>query len=46
MLLRRYDQELDWDYLKGQAKRPDNDILSELLNLKKRIDDDKKGQKI
>jgi hypothetical protein len=39
LLLRRYFQELDWDYLEKQAKKPENNTLKELLKQKRRIDE-------
>jgi hypothetical protein len=38
LLLKRYNRELDWGYLKKKAARPENNTMSELLELKKRIE--------
>ena len=38
LLLKRYNKELDWGYLKKKAARPENNTMSELLELKKRIE--------
>ncbi len=37
LLLIRYKKEVDWEYLKRQAKKPDNNNLKELLEIKRRI---------
>jgi len=37
LLVRRYNKELDWGYLEKRAARPENNTLSELLGLKKRL---------
>lgn len=36
LLIRRYKDELDWSYLKKKAILPENDTLSEILELKKK----------
>jgi len=33
LLLKKYTKELDWNYLKKKAVRPENDVLSELSEL-------------
>ena len=38
LLLKRYNKELDWGYLGKKAARPENNTMSELLELKKRIE--------
>lgn len=38
LLLKRYNKELDWGYLEKKAKRPENNTVSELLELRKRIE--------
>lgn len=38
LLVRRYNEELDWGYLEKMAARPENNTMSELLELKKRIE--------
>ena len=35
LLIARYWQDLDWDYLENKAARPENDTLNELLTMKK-----------
>jgi len=37
LLLKRYTKELDWLYLEKKAAKPENNTLSELLGIKKRI---------
>lgn len=37
LLVRRYKKELDWAYLEKQAAKPDNNTLTELLELKRKI---------
>ncbi len=37
LLIRKYHRELDWKYLEEKAKRPQNDTLLELLNLKEKV---------
>jgi hypothetical protein len=37
LLLRRYSEELDWSYMEKRSSKPENNILSELLGIKKRI---------
>lgn len=37
MLLKRYLNDLDWPYLERKTVLPENDTLSELLEIKKRI---------
>ena len=34
LLVRRYYKELDWDYLDKKAKKPENDLIQELNELK------------
>ncbi len=36
LLTRKYVSELDWKYLERRAKKPENDTLQELLELKKK----------
>lgn len=38
LLIVRYKQELDWAYLEKRAKKPENDILKELLGLKRKAE--------
>lgn len=38
LLLKRYNKELDWGYFEKKAARPENNTMSELLELKKRIE--------
>ncbi len=38
LLIRRYTKELDWQYLEKKAVIPENNILSELLELKKKAE--------
>ncbi|MBI5410208.1 MAG: hypothetical protein HZA14_12675 [Nitrospirae bacterium] len=38
LLVRRYSKELDWTYLEKKAALPDNNTLSELLELKKKAE--------
>jgi hypothetical protein len=38
LLLKRYNKELDWVYLEKKAARPESNTMSELLELKKRIE--------
>ncbi len=38
LLIRRYKDELDWSYLEKKATLPENDTLSEILELKKKVD--------
>ena len=35
LLLKRYTKELDWLYLEKKAAKPENNTLSELLELRK-----------
>jgi len=35
LLVKKYEAELDWTYLEKQAAKPDNNTLTELLELKK-----------
>jgi hypothetical protein len=37
LLIRRYKNDLDWSYLEEKAMLPENDTLSEILELKKKI---------
>lgn len=37
LLIRRYRNDLDWSYLEKKAIRPENDTLSEILALKKKV---------
>jgi len=37
LLIRRYGNDLDWRYLEKRAVLPENDTLSEILELKKRV---------
>ena len=37
LLVRRYRDELDWSYLEKKAVLPENDTLSEILELKKKV---------
>ncbi len=37
LLLRRYRDDVDWSYLEKKASLPENDTLSEILELKKRV---------
>ncbi len=37
LLLRKYHNELDWEYLERRAKKPENDTLKELIDLKERV---------
>ncbi len=37
LLLRRYRNDLDWSYLEKKAILPENDTLSEILKLKKKV---------
>jgi hypothetical protein len=36
LLIRRYGDDLDWSYLEKKTKLPENDTLSEILELKKK----------
>lgn len=38
LLVTRYLQELDWDYLEKKAKRPENDVLEEMQELKRKAE--------
>ncbi len=38
LLIKRYIREMDWSYLEKKAIMPENNILSELLELKKRVE--------
>lgn len=38
LLINKYIKELDWDYLKKKAVTPENDVLSELLELRKKVE--------
>lgn len=37
LLIRRYRDDLDWSYLEKKTKLPENDTLSEILELKKKV---------
>jgi hypothetical protein len=37
LLIRRYLKEIDWDYLERQTAKPENNTLTELLELKEKI---------
>lgn len=37
LLMRRYKDDLDWSYLEKEAILPENDTLSEILELKKKV---------
>ncbi len=37
LLIRKYYKELDWEYLEEKARKPQNDTLMELLNLKEKV---------
>ena len=37
LLAKRYINDLDWSYLEKKAAMPENDTLSEILELKKRV---------
>ena len=37
LLIRRYKDDLDWSYLEKKAILPENDTLSEILELKKKV---------
>jgi len=37
LLIKRYLRELDWDYLRKVAVKPENNTLSELLELKRKV---------
>jgi hypothetical protein len=37
LLIRRYRDDLDWSYLEKKTKLPENDTLSEILDLKKKV---------
>ncbi|MEW6162463.1 MAG: hypothetical protein AB1606_03985 [Nitrospirota bacterium] len=38
LLVRRYTKELDWLYLERKATRPENNTVSELLELKRKVE--------
>jgi hypothetical protein len=38
LLIERYTKELDWSYLEKKAVTPENDVLSELLELRKKVE--------
>lgn len=38
LLIKRYIKELDWVYLEKKAAQPENNVLSELLELKRKIE--------
>jgi hypothetical protein len=35
LLIQKYADKLDWQYLERQAAKPDNNVLVELLNIRK-----------
>jgi len=37
LLLRKYYNDIHWDYLETKASRPENEVISELLELKTKI---------
>ncbi len=37
LLLMRYKEEIDWEYIEKKASRPENDTLEELLKLKSKV---------
>jgi hypothetical protein len=37
LLIRRYRDDLDWSYLEKKASFPENETLSEILELKKKV---------
>lgn len=37
LLIKKYYNELDWEYIERRAKKPENDILEELLHLKEKF---------
>jgi hypothetical protein len=37
LLIQKYGNELDWPYLEGRAALPENDTLSEILEMKSKI---------
>ncbi|MEW6376264.1 MAG: hypothetical protein AB1502_10820 [Thermodesulfobacteriota bacterium] len=38
LLIRRYQKEVDWDYMQEKASTPHNDTLSELLELRRKVE--------
>jgi len=38
LLIKRYTKELDWTYLEKKAVTPENDVLSEPLELRKKVE--------
>lgn len=38
LLIKRYSKELDWDYLRGKAVKPENNTLPELSELKRKVE--------
>jgi len=38
LLAKRYVSDLDWSYLEKKAALPENDTVSEILELKKRVE--------
>jgi len=36
-LLKKYDKEIDWNYLENRTKHPENDTYNELIKLKKQL---------
>ena len=41
LLVARYEKRLDWDYLEKKAARPENDIVEELLEMRRKVRDEK-----
>jgi hypothetical protein len=37
LLIRKYLREIDWNYLEKRAADPENDVLSELNDIKERV---------
>ncbi len=37
LLMRRYQSDLDWSYLEKKAGQPENDTLSDILEIKERV---------
>jgi hypothetical protein len=38
LLVMRYSKELEWDYLEKRAKKPENDLVQELDELKRKLE--------
>jgi hypothetical protein len=38
LLVLRYQKELDWTYLEKRAENPENDVITELMELKRKVD--------